>query len=431
MTSMSFKITVPELLSEVVDVSQASANYKRNGDISSFEVDMSLDDLALHKTCKSSDLGILQNKIEKTLEQWETKYQKYLKQEQLADTEANANDLNKKLEATKTALDNILKHTLGIDDAINWDSLKSKKDFKINPDELLDDKKSKDYIEFSKSGEPTSFSNKDKKNESDYEKYFKESGWFSRMFRTGKIKESFDALVEDWNKDCQKIDEENDKRSELFKNCVTKYAELKSKFLADKKEKNDAVDKAKALYDSGDERAIEELCDMVFSNSNYPEVLSLSWNVNYNSETQNLVIDYELPAPESLPMIDSYKFVKSKNEIEKKPLTAAKKKELYNSVLYQICIRSIHEVLEADVIDKIVAVAFNGVVTSLNEGTGNMDKKVIMSVLTTKEEFLKINLGAVVAEKTFQHLNGVAGKSLIDQTAVTPVAVIEKLKKAS
>ncbi|MCB9026109.1 MAG: hypothetical protein H6625_07325 [Bdellovibrionaceae bacterium] len=170
---------------------------------------------------------------------------------------------------------------------------------------------------------------------------------------------------------------------------------------------------------------------MVLSNSKYPDVLSLSWKVNYNSENKTLVIDYELPASVELPLIDSYKFVRAKNKIEIKPLPTKQAKELYDSILFQICIRTIHEIFEADLSNNILSIAFNGSVTTLNEASGNEETKVIMSILTSKEIFNKINLSLVNPEKTFQHLNGISGKSLYDFTAVTPVLAISKIKKSS
>jgi len=339
--------------------------------------------------------------------------------------------MNRVLNASLLELGNILKHTLGVDDAIDWESLKSKKSFKIKPESLFEGGKQPRYIKCGKSGEPQEVVISEKEEAPEYEVFYNSAGWFSKMFSSEKIKRKFESKMNEWKEDCIKTDAKNAKKRDVFKASVTDFEEKKSVFLRAKKDKNDAVDKAKTLYESGTDQAIEEYCDMVLNNSEYPDILNMSWKINYNSETKSLVIDYELPSPSDLPLVDSYKFVKSKNEIQDKPLTLAKKKALYADVLFQICIRSIHEVIEADKIDGILVVAFNGVVTSLNEGTGKMEEKVIMSVVTSKDEFLQINLGAVVAEKTFEHLKGVAGKVLLDQVAVTPVAAIEKIKKAS
>jgi restriction system protein len=426
-----FKISVPDSIAKVVKTSNAEANYKRNGDVSSFEVELTLSEIALHKVCKSSDLGILKNKIEKTLEDWEIKYEKYLKQKALANTEAKAQELNDDLKKTKSSFDNILKHTLKIDDAIDWDSLKSKKEFKVDPSETCEDSSFIKHLTFSSNGEPTGHTKLEPTKEPDYEEFFKSSGWFFRTFRKKTLKSDFDEELKRWNDQFEEVKKCNQERLDVFKRTLEKFEKLRSRYIEERNEKNKAVDLAKTKYENGDQDAIEEYCDMVLSNSIYPEVLNMSWQVSYNPENQSLVIDYEVPSPDDLPLIDSYKFVKSKNDIEKKPLSASNAKALYSSVLYQVCIRTIHEVLEADVIDKVSAVAFNGVVTSLNEGTGNIEEKVIMSIFTSKEEFLKVNLEAIVAEKTFNHLDGIAGKHLYDLSAVTPIAVFEKAKAAS
>ena len=191
-------------------------------------------------------------------------------------------------------------------------------------------------------------------------------------------------------------------------------------------ETNLKVDEAKELYESGDDSAIEEYCDLVLTNSEYPEILNRSWKINFTSSTKMLLVDYELPSVDSLPMIDSYKYVKSKNAIDGKPMTAAKVKELYDDFLYQLCIRTVHEIAEADVSNHIQSIVFNGNVSALNKGTGNIEDKTIMTVLVDKEEFNKVNLSNVVAQNTFEHFNGIAGKSLFDLTSVTPLSSVKE-----
>lgn len=73
-----------------------------------------------------------------------------------------------------------------------------------------------------------------------------------------------------------------------------------------------------------------------------------------------VVLDYILPSPEQLPTIESYKYVKTRDEIIEKQLSESAKKTLYESVIYQICIRTIHELFEADIVNAIEGIAFNG-----------------------------------------------------------------------
>lgn len=76
-----------------------------------------------------------------------------------------------------------------------------------------------------------------------------------------------------------------------------------------------------------------------------------------------------------MPEVESYKYVKSRNAIDIKKLPEAARKALYDSVVYQICLRTIHELFEADVVNAVDSVVFNGVVTATNPATGVTESK--------------------------------------------------------
>jgi len=149
----------------------------------------------------------------------------------------------------------------------------------------------------------------------------------------------------------------------------------------------------------------------------------------FREESRMIVVDYELPVPEQLPSVESYKYVKSRDEIVEKKLSAAGKKRLYDSVMYQICIRTIHELFEADAVHAVDAVAFNGLVTSTNPATGIVETKTIISVSADRESFEQFDLSKVDPKATFKHLKGVSAASLADLTAIPPVVQLDKTDK--
>ncbi len=429
----SINCLMPENLQGRVSISTISSNYNRRGEVSSYEVDITIRELALHKVCKSSDLEILKNKIEKTLEDWGKKYEKHQKNESLQHTESQAKQLNEDLEKLKEEFSNVLRYTLDVDDTVDWDSLKCLKPFSVKPSSLFSESgiKSCDYIEFDSDGRPLAFKNIIKPEEPLYDVFFRSHNWLVRTFMRSSIKHNFELRITEWKSRCELCAKDNIKREETFRLVLGFYEKKRLTYLTDQDKSNELVEIAKSKYMGGNEKSVEEYCDMVLANSKYPEVLNMSWKVNYNSDNKTVVIDYFLPSPKDLPLVDSYKFIKSKNEIETKSLPASKAKELYNSLLFQICIRSIHEVFEADLGGHVGVIAFNGIVTSTNPGTGNVDENVIMSVLSKKDEFLKINLRSVVAEETFRHLGGISGKSLFDLTGIAPILSVKKFDKAS
>jgi restriction system protein len=84
---------------------------------------------------------------------------------------------------------------------------------------------------------------------------------------------------------------------------------------------------------------------------------------------------------------------------------------------------------EADIVEAIDSVAFNGAVTSVNPATGASETKIILSVSASKDEFMAINLASVDPKATFRHLKGVSAAALHGLTPIPPVIQLDKSDK--
>jgi restriction system protein len=142
-----------------------------------------------------------------------------------------------------------------------------------------------------------------------------------------------------------------------------------------------------------------------------------------------VVVEMDLPSPDDLPAVESYRYVKARDEVVEKPLPEAVRKKLYDSVIFQACIRTLHELFEADTVDAVKAVAFNGIVTARNKATGVQESKVILSVAADKEKFLAFDLANVDPKSTFRHLKGVSAAALHELTPIPPVIKLDKTDK--
>ncbi|MCB9026108.1 MAG: hypothetical protein H6625_07320 [Bdellovibrionaceae bacterium] len=174
------------------------------------------------------------------------KYEAHLKQKELADTENKSAKKNEELAKIICSLNNILKHTLSVNDAIDWESLKTFKEFSVDPKDLNDSRQLVNYIHYAPDGKPKSYDSAAKNYEPDYEKFFKSQGWLKRTFFAEKIKKSFDQKCIDWKKHSEDVDMENKKREDLFEETLKKYETLKSNHDLEIKKKNDEVDQGKA-----------------------------------------------------------------------------------------------------------------------------------------------------------------------------------------
>ena len=175
--------------------------------------------------------------------------------------------------------------------------------------------------------------------------------------------------------------------------------------------------------------AVEEYCDMVLNNSEYPDFFPKSFELQYNPDNKILIIEYDLPPKEKFPIIKEVKFIKSKNELKESSISESQLNKMFDSVMYMIALRTIHELFEADKANALDAINFNGWIKAINKGTGKEENNCILSINSMKEEFLKINLELVEPKTCFKNLKGVGSSKLSGITPIKPIMQMEKNDK--
>ena len=426
---LSFSYLIPDLLVGKVNVSELYQNYNARGNPTSYGADMDFPEIRLSKTLKSSEFYLLRGKIEDTMHSWEKKYQRHLDTQHKESRTASADDMNRTAKEAIEALRSILTHTLEVDDAIDWDAIKRKDAFRIKPEEMFDNGDKPDFIQFNAYGCPTSFDQLNPPSEPTFEKVKNKYGLFSKLFRGGAIRSDFEQRRDQWRAQLEQTGKDNTDREVTYDEAVTTFETKKRAFEEEMHRDNDALEDMQSRYKKADPEAVEEYCDLVLNGSEYPDYFPQNWTLEYRADSCLVVIDYDLPSPDQLPTVESYKYVKTRDEIIEKPMTEAARKKLYDSVIYQICIRTIHELFEADVVNALGAVAFNGLVTNTNLATGLRETKTIISVSADKDEFMAFDLSQVDPKATFKRLKGVAAATLVDLTPIPPIIKLDKADK--
>ena len=426
---LNFTISVPDNLVGKVDISQPYENYGVKGNLTSYGVDLELPDLQLSKSIKSKDFHILRGKIQDTLMGWESRYERHLEKEHKLSRSATADDLNEGARQAIDELNHILAHTLDVDDAVDWDAIRRKDPFRMDPKELFESGEPPTFVHFNSYGRPTAFDQIQPPPEPTLETVRAEHGFLTRLFRKKKIEQRFSSAHKRWSANLDQVGEENATREASYNKVVNTFAADKEEFEAEKQKDNDALEDVKARYERGEASAVEDYSDLVLGASEYLDYFPQAWLLEYRDQARVIVVDYQLPTPSQLPTIESYRYVQSRDEIVDKHLSDAARKRLYESIIYQLCVRTIHELFEADVIAAIDVVAFNGLVTDISPATGRRETKTILSITASKDEFVTFNLAEIDPKQTFKHLKGIAATALSELTPVAPVMSIEKSDK--
>lgn len=415
-------------------ISHLETDYSARG-IPRYSVEVWHDGLQKHRHIKGADDDIVLRKAQMQMAEWDAKWAEV----SIKNAERSSKEHQKQQAAQRTdeakaelaRLESLLKETLSVDDRVDWESLKDTTRFPEAKPRQAPPPKSPQVTPVPK--QPVA---------SDPE-FVPRLGFFDKLLPSRKerklqeAREQFTQAHTHWRETAARAHEGDERAQQqhaeklqhqklLHERAVADWEHRRDQFQQSQAAGNDAIDTQRAAYESGNTDAIVEYCDMVLSASDYPDWFPKEWDLEYNGETKSLVVDYVLPAPDRLPTLKEVRYVASKNETTEAHITQSQAAQLYDSVLYQLVLRTIHELYEADVVEALQAITFNGWVTSIDRASGKETTACVLSVQAPRAEFLAINLAAVDPKACFRALKGVGSSKLHSLSAVPPIMQIRR-----
>lgn len=318
--------------------------------------------------------------------------------------------------AIAAEVEGILQHALDSNNRINWNSLKS--DLKYS-----EPKPQKGFLfEIPRAPQitdrpPATF------------------GWLDKLFPSMQRKELErikGLFVHDyslWEKENAHKIAKNQATEEKFTIELSNWEKARAEYISGCNGNNRLVDNLRNKYQGYDSNAICDYCKLVLSKSKYPYYFPHKFELDYNSVNKIIVIDYLLPSVEDLPRAKGYNFIQRTGQYKATYLSESAFNKLYDSVIYQITLRTIYELFKADDIDAIAGVVFNGLVDSVDKATGNKILPCIISIQVSRNEFTLIDLSKVDPKACFRHLKGVSSSKLHSLTSIAPVIYISRADK--
>lgn len=229
------------------------------------------------------------------------------------------------------------------------------------------------------------------------------------------------------------IDRRNAKAKEDFAGAHRRWEDdqkawalRKQAYQDQQQEANAKVDVLKSRYLTGDPDAVLENCELVLNKSQYPDFFPKDFELDYDSGTRILVLEYSLPPVAAFPTLSEVKYTSSKKELKETHISEAKVDSMFDSAIYKVTLRTLHELFEADTANALDAISFNGWVTSINKATGKEETSCILTIQVKKQEFLEVDLGQVDPKLCFKKFKGVASAKLAGLTPVAPILQIDK-----
>lgn len=174
---------------------------------------------------------------------------------------------------------------------------------------------------------------------------------------------------------------------------------------------NEQIDRLVANLGYGDESAVQEYVSIVLSNSVYPDFFEVDYEADFDASVAELQMRTMVPAPDSIPEVKAYKYVKARDEITSTALSQKASKDRYAGVVNQVVLRTLHEVFEADRRGIVRSISLEVGTETINPATGNQTYIPFVAVAADRETFMSFDLSAVDPSSTLDHLGAAVSRN--------------------
>lgn len=402
--------------------------YTSTGRLSSYSVECFHDGLQEHRELRSTELDVLENKVHALLARWDEKWQKVCARNEKEKSLIYAAKATEDAQKQIFDCEKLLATGISSGGRVDWETLKQKKDF------YWDGSQSDSIFYAVKTGEPIEIKSLSRPERPlrTAKEFQPVLNWYDFLFPPFKKKKiiaaklKFDKANIEFENKIRDIEVEEARRHKNLIEEKSAYFLAKDKYEEHIAAVNEKIEELKRNWRSKAAQAIIEHAELVLNSSSYPDWHQIDFELDYLDREGILALDYRLPAPGNIPSIERVAYIKSRDELIEKSLSESKSRKLYDSVCYQIVLRSIYEIFDADEPNAINSIVFNGWVEAVNPATGILHRSCILSVHALKEEFVCFDLSKVDPKICFKALKGVAASQLHQVAPVRPVISLER-----
>lgn len=302
---------------------------------------------------------------------------------------AEVSELNAELDERDRTLQGVLAATLGVDDYIDFGSLKERPEFPIFDPRGLD--------------QPYP---------APVQTHPEPPGALGRLVPGAKAK--YEAAVEaaegEYGQEVQTHAEREKERQAALALAKADHDQLVASLQEKATAQNAEVDAFRSAFEARDPKAIVDYFSLVLAASRYPDRFPQAHKVAWVPESKQLVVEYDVPPFDVIPEAKAYRYVKAKDEIVASPRPAGQRKSLYASVVAQVALRTVHELFEADRSEYVESIVLNAHVDSIDPRTGQAIRPCLVTLRTTRENFAALDLSRVTPEACLRGLNAAVSK---------------------
>ncbi|WP_197280861.1 restriction endonuclease [Bosea vaviloviae] len=141
----------------------------------------------------------------------------------------------------------------------------------------------------------------------------------------------------------------------------------------------------------------------------------------FTQASKLIVVEYELPSIEIIPTVLEFRYNRSQDNIVEKPRKPTEIKSDYQDVIASVALRTLHEIFEAEHRGHVDVICINGYIHTVDPATGRDIQPHLISVRTTREKFVEIDLARVDKKACLRNLGAQVSRSPEEAQPVKPI----------
>lgn len=200
-----------------------------------------------------------------------------------------------------------------------------------------------------------------------------------------------------------------------------------AEFAAAVAEHNAGVDQFRQDCRAGDPEAVAEFCTLVMDSSVYPAGFPHRTRAVYRPDPKEAVIEWELPPQSVIPADRDYRYVATRDAIDALPRAEKEIKDRYRTVIAQVAVRTIHEILISTPGSAIDLVTFYGYVSTKDPATGQPMRPLLLQASAAREVFSTYVLSELDPVACLHRLNALVSPHPYDLEPVQPTVDFDSL----
>ncbi len=155
---------------------------------------------------------------------------------------------------------------------------------------------------------------------------------------------------------------------------------------------NAHIDEMEAGLRDNDRRAVSEYVQAVLDRSPYPARFPAQRTAGYVPESSLLAVEWYLPPVDVVPQYKAFRHIKTRKVVEPVPRPITEVRQIYQSVIAQVALRTLREIFDSAPEEMISTVVFNGRVHDIDPLTGQKIQPHLITLRATRQQFTPLFL---------------------------------------